>query len=569
MIKRFLGSFIVVFFVVLIAFNTILGILCIDRLKVMNNKIESMRKEITQIEVAGVREETLSEEKIVEFYQEMNDRTNEAIDRILTMVGIVAGIVTFFSLLLAFKAPHDIDKRIDNLDSMLNEIKIVGEEAKYQAHISGALAKGNKYQTIKKLTEIIRKYPEKPDAYLMRGFMYDELKKYDLAISEYETAKKFDCDMSSYYNSMGVAYSNKGNQNKAIDFYTKAISCDPTDASFYCNRACAYDDIDELEKALADYEEALKNDSDCYEAYFNRNFIYDKLWRIQSDEKKRNEYILRRKEDLDKSIELNPEDGNAPKLLKKFIYELTKEGILTEPLEIIAEVDEKIGDNAKEADDIQVAFKHYNEALDYYMHQVHICEREKYKEDCDRIVKKIIELLLNKNEKDRVDITENTNPLLVNEIATMGYKCYVEGDKMNAEILYNSILPLDSAPVNLAFMKRRKETVITEETVCNLLDMSDEKDSAIWCINKALCYLDGIEIEVDLYEAINILKNIKNDLESAINWWSNVDIVGEKESNVVFLLLNFSGMYNEEKQCIERRIEIVEKYGYVIPEEFK
>lgn len=97
MIKRFLGSFIVVFFVVLIAFNAILGILCIDRLKVMNNKIESMKEEIAQIEVAGVREETLSEEKIVQFYQEMNDKTNEAIDRILTMVGIVASIVTFFA----------------------------------------------------------------------------------------------------------------------------------------------------------------------------------------------------------------------------------------------------------------------------------------------------------------------------------------------------------------------------------------------------------------------------------------------------------------------------------------
>lgn len=188
---------------------------------------------------------------------------------------------------MAFKAPHDIDKRIDGLNEMLNGVKISSEEAKYQALISAALAKRNTYESIKKLTDVIHRYPEKPDAYLMRGFMYDDIKKYDLAISEYETAKKFGCDMGTYYNVMGVAYSNKDNHKKAINFYTEAIACDSTDSTYYCNRACSYDELDELEKALDDFEEALKYDSDCYEAYYNRNFTYDKLWRVQTDERKK------------------------------------------------------------------------------------------------------------------------------------------------------------------------------------------------------------------------------------------------------------------------------------------
>lgn len=567
MIKKFFGKFIVIFFVVLIVFNTMLCIFCIDRLKNVNNKIESIDDKIAIIEVDGVREETLSEEKIIQFYKEMNDKTNEAIDRILTLVGIVAGIVTFFSLLLAFKAPHDIDKRIDGLNEVLNDVKVSGEEAKYQALISAALAKRNKYETIKKLTDIIHKYPEKPDAYLMRGFMYDDIKKYDLAITEYETAKKFGCDMGTYYNSMGVAYSNKGNTKKAIDLYTKAISCDSTDSSYYCNRACAYDDIEELDKALADYEEALKYDSDCYEVYFNRNFTYDKLWRIQTDKQMRNEFILKRKDDLEKSIDLNPEDEKPPKLMRKFIVELVEAEILEEPFKSIAKADEKIADIAKATDNVAKAFKYYHDSLRYYTEQVYMNKKVEYKEDFNRIVQKIIELILNKNENDKINITENTNPLLISEIAAMGYKCYVEGDKLNAEILYDSIIPQNSSTINLAFMKRRNETTFIMNSVNELLDMSDEKESAVWCINKALCYVDGIDVEVDWNEAINAVKNSSKDIDSAIKWWSNIDIVGEKESNIVFLLLHFAGLHSEDDTCIEQRIETAVKDGYIIPEE--
>lgn len=96
MIKKIFWNFIVVFFIVIIVFNTMLCIFCIDRLKAANDKIDIIDDKIAIIEVDGVREETLSEEKIIQFYREINDKTNEAIDRIITIVGLVAGIVTFF-----------------------------------------------------------------------------------------------------------------------------------------------------------------------------------------------------------------------------------------------------------------------------------------------------------------------------------------------------------------------------------------------------------------------------------------------------------------------------------------
>lgn len=567
--KKLLSGFIIIFLVVLIALNTLINIMVIDRIKDINYHMKKINEKISIIETSDIREQTLSEEKIVELYKELSDKTDEAINRILTLVGIVAGIVTFFSLLLAYKAPHDIDKRIDDLNTMIGETKIATEEAKYQAMISSAMAKTTRYESIKKLSEIIHKYPEKPDAYVIRGFMYDDIRRYDIAITDYETAKKFGCDLNTYYNSMGIAYSNKGNNKKAIVYYSKAIKIDINNASYYCNRACSYDELEELEKALKDYDKAIELDPDFYEAYFNRNFTYDKLWRQETDIKQRNEYIQNRKDDLEKSIELNPEDDKAAKMLKKFIGELMEKGIIANPLDRIAEMDEKIADVNKDAGNMEEAYRHYNSALDYYAKQVYVNKKEHHNDDVDRIINKIIEIILNKNESANIIIDDKTNPLLTTQIASMGYKCYIDGDKVNAEILFSSILPLNGSALNLAFMKRRNETVSTQESVMKLLDMAEDKDSAIWCINSALCYIDSIEVDANWGTAINIVKNASSDIENAIEWWSNQDLVGKKESNVVFLLLIYSGLYSESDESINNRIRSAEQDGYIIPEEYK
>ena len=135
-------------------------------------------------------------------------------------------------------------------------------------------------------------------------------------------------------------------------------------------------------------------------------------------------------------------------------------------------------------------------------------------------------------------------------------------------MVFTAVLPNSMAALNLAYMHRRKETKTTSTTATDLLEMSDEKKSAVWCVNKALCYIDGNEETNNWYKAIEILQTAEEDVETAVDWWSDVAVVGEKESNVVFLLMQFAKMYTDS-ETIDSRISTAEKDGYMIPEDLK
>ena len=61
------------------------------------------------------------------------------------------------------------------------------------------------------------------------------------------------------YNDRGIAYGEKGENNKAIEDFTKAIELNPKDAAAYNNRAIAYRKQGEVKKAEADEEKYYQN----------------------------------------------------------------------------------------------------------------------------------------------------------------------------------------------------------------------------------------------------------------------------------------------------------------------
>ncbi len=173
--KKVLPNWIVVFFVILIASITVSLIFLYDFCAAIKNDVSGVKDTLFGIQA---NQETVERDIVEEnIYKDIDDKMESAISRLLTIVGITTGVFTFFSLLLAFKAPHDIDKRIDELKVMVNDVaklseersKLV-EEAKYQALISSAMAKEHSYDRIKKLNAIITKFPDRPDAYMERGF---------------------------------------------------------------------------------------------------------------------------------------------------------------------------------------------------------------------------------------------------------------------------------------------------------------------------------------------------------------------------------------------------------------
>ena len=66
--------------------------------------------------------------------------------------------------------------------------------------------------------------------------------------------------------------------------------------------------------------------------------------------------------------------------------------------------------------------------------------------------------------------------------------------------------------------------------------------------------------------SIEIIESVEGEIDTAVQWWANADLVGRKESNVVFLLLQLAGKYSDAEP-IERRFCTALSDGYVISDD--
>ena len=122
--------------------------------------------------------------------------------------------------------------------------------------------------------------------------------------------------------------------------------------------------------------------------------------------------------------------------------------------------------------------------------------------------------------------------------------------------------------INLAFMKRRNETTITSLSLLELLDICEETTDAIWCLNKSLAYVSGSDNhEISWEKAVETATKITENIENALEWWGDVEIVGNSEHNMVILLLLLTKKINfHDSKSIDERINQARSDGYFIPE---
>ena len=91
----------------------------------------------------------------------------------------------------------------------------------------GIYAEQKKYEdSIQDYTRAIRLEPTFTIAYNYRGFAYNQKSRYDLAVQDFSKAIELEPD-SSYYNSRGIAHYSQGNYKEAIYDYTQSIQLDP------------------------------------------------------------------------------------------------------------------------------------------------------------------------------------------------------------------------------------------------------------------------------------------------------------------------------------------------------
>ncbi|WP_156331800.1 tetratricopeptide repeat-containing serine protease family protein, partial [Planktothricoides sp. SR001] len=111
--------------------------------------------------------------------------------------------------------------------------------------------------------------------YYNQGVTNYDLKKYDLAIADYNQAIALDPNYAAAYNGRGNAYKELKKYELAIADFNQAIALDQNYASAYVGRGLAYYDLKKYDLAIADYTESLRlNNSEPWLVHNNRGLAY-------------------------------------------------------------------------------------------------------------------------------------------------------------------------------------------------------------------------------------------------------------------------------------------------------
>jgi tetratricopeptide (TPR) repeat protein/S1-C subfamily serine protease len=149
------------------------------------------------------------------------------------------------------------------------------------------------------MTEAIKLSP-RAAFYLNRGLVYDNQKKWELALADYNKAIAISPDYAKAYNNRGAVYNDQKKWDLALADFNKVIAINPKLAYLYNNRGAVYNDQKKWDLALADYNKAIAINPDYAEAYYNRGNLY-------SHQKKWNLALA----DYNKALAINPDYAEA------------------------------------------------------------------------------------------------------------------------------------------------------------------------------------------------------------------------------------------------------------------
>ncbi|MFM5980800.1 MAG: tetratricopeptide repeat protein [Sphaerospermopsis kisseleviana] len=136
--------------------------------------------------------------------------------------------------------------------------------------------------------------------YQVRGELLGELKKYQEAIDDYTQAITINPKADYAYNNRGVAKADLGDEKSAIDDYTQAITINPQYTTAYNNRGKAKYKLGDKKGAIDDFTQAITINPQSGNAYYDRGVV-------KSDLGDKKGAIA----DYTQAITINPQSGNA------------------------------------------------------------------------------------------------------------------------------------------------------------------------------------------------------------------------------------------------------------------
>lgn len=130
------------------------------------------------------------------------------------------------------------------------------------------------YEKIQEYTKDIEKDPESSIDYELRGHCYKKLKKYDLALKDYEIANRL-YENITVYNGIAEINLKRNNPNEALKIISKGLKLDSSYELSYAIRGICYDFLDKPASAISDYTQFL-------DQYPNKGIPYHQreIWSI-------------------------------------------------------------------------------------------------------------------------------------------------------------------------------------------------------------------------------------------------------------------------------------------------
>lgn len=107
-------------------------------------------------------------------------------------------------------------------------------------------------EAIGEWTKRIEMHPKDAEAYLERGWSYNELQQYDNAIYDLSRAIKLNPKSALAYSRRAWVHDTRGEYQKAVVDATRAIRLNAKCSEAYQARACAYASLGDSKKAQAD-----------------------------------------------------------------------------------------------------------------------------------------------------------------------------------------------------------------------------------------------------------------------------------------------------------------------------
>lgn len=361
------------------------------------------------------------------------------------------------------------------------------------------------------ISKAININPEDPVHYVNRGIIYTEIKKYELAKNDFDTA----------------------------------ISIDPENYEAYASKADLFIDLskDSNNEGSIEYKEmaieAIKKSLDL------NSEDEDGLKRLLS--------LLR-----EKFVDSDTIDNSKP-----------KEDIV-EALSF--RIDERLGDISYENQEYVDAITHYTDALTIYNTPSFDTIKNNIT-TIDQICEKIRKCREKMPTIDTTNSINMKLNLLIIVIGQIGFAYYQQNEFEEAGRYFEYAVTLsgfgNSYSNNLAYMIRRKEYFCNKYNIRDLLSCQTPDDSSSFLrINRALCTLTGCGYEYNIEQVLKEINTCESEIDDALNWWSDEDTVGEPESNVVLLLLSIMEKIEiSEDFDINAMIDQAISDGYNIPED--